>query len=107
MIAAPLTSQLNFTIKNFSFKEIQEVVLPDAGNAQPFSTNEDEILVHVASMSKHKKGKKNKDWDHIQRDYLKWCRYFTLSMSGQGFVSRNPESLRYRYQKLSKPKLKK
>ncbi len=26
MIAAPLTSKLDFTIKNFSFKEIQEVV---------------------------------------------------------------------------------
>jgi hypothetical protein len=95
------SAKLDFTIKNFSFQEIQKVVLPDAGTSHPFSNVEDNILVHVASMSKYKKGKKNKDWDHIQTDYLKWCRYFTLSRIQQGLVVRTPESLRYRYKKLS------
>jgi hypothetical protein len=97
--------QLIFTRKHYEWNEIQSVTLLPAEKQQQFSKNEDDILLHLTSNKKYKTGstKKTFDWKHIHRDFLVWCKYFTLHSLGKCiFFDREHKSLRDRYKNLNR-----
>jgi hypothetical protein len=97
--------QLIFSRKDFSWAEIQSVLLQPAEKQQKFSENEDKILLHLTSHKKYKTGnsKTTFDWSHIHRDFLDWCKYFTLHSFGKcTFFVREQQSLRDRFKNLNR-----
>ncbi len=109
-LTAYIPSTNKFVIKKISYEEIQSVILPNEGIGKNFLKEEDEILFYTASLPKCCKEKKNRDWDQVHKEYIKWCRYFMLSTKQNVFCERQQKSLANRYKQLVRtnknPKIK-
>ena len=101
--------KLDFNWKGYSYDEMKSVVLPKQSPSQNFSEYEDQILLYTSSQMKHRKGKQKQhlDWASVYKDFMDWCRYFTLaSMEKCKFVEREQQTLKDRHKNLTRQQRK-